>query len=223
MTTKAEFLQHIRQAVDAGNSSEMPQLPAPPEVWPVLGDSLETLRSRFADSIATVAGECVSCLTFEDAVNRIAELLRDTGASTVALPERPLSGKIAARLDGFTWIKPPENPETTDPKVFATYDAALWEPEYLLADSGSALFRATNPFERLAVYLPPLCLAVAPLSALREHFPHAWQDFLPRWKEGKAGEFVVVTGPSRTADIEKILILGVHGPKRFIVFLVEEA
>ena len=34
------------------------------------------------------------------------------------------------------------------------------------------------------------------------------------------GEFVIVTGPSRTADIEKILILGVHGPKRLVVMLV---
>jgi L-lactate dehydrogenase complex protein LldG len=36
----------------------------------------------------------------------------------------------------------------------------------------------------------------------------------------RRGEFVIVTGPSRTADIEKILILGVHGPKRLIVLLV---
>ena len=36
------------------------------------------------------------------------------------------------------------------------------------------------------------------------------------------GEFVIVTGPSRTADIEKILILGVHGPKRLVVILVDK-
>ncbi|MGL6194698.1 MAG: LUD domain-containing protein, partial [Thermoguttaceae bacterium] len=35
------------------------------------------------------------------------------------------------------------------------------------------------------------------------------------------GEFLIMTGPSRTADIEKVLILGVHGPKRLIVFLVD--
>ena len=34
------------------------------------------------------------------------------------------------------------------------------------------------------------------------------------------GEFVFITGPSRTADIEKILILGAHGPKRLVVLLV---
>ena len=36
------------------------------------------------------------------------------------------------------------------------------------------------------------------------------------------GELVILTGPSRTADIEKILILGVHGPKRLVVLLVGE-
>ena len=34
------------------------------------------------------------------------------------------------------------------------------------------------------------------------------------------GEIVLITGPSRTADIEKILILGVHGPKRLVVLVV---
>ena len=42
------------------------------------------------------------------------------------------------------------------------------------------------------------------------------------YSDRKHGEFLIVTGPSRTADIEKILIMGVHGPKRLIVFVVGE-
>ena len=36
------------------------------------------------------------------------------------------------------------------------------------------------------------------------------------------GEIALITGPSRTADIEKILVLGVHGPRRLIVFIIED-
>jgi len=56
---------------------------------------------------------------------------------------------------------------------------------------------------------------------LTEHLPAAWPSIAARAAEPTlGGEFLIVTGPSRTADIEKILILGVHGPKRLVVMLV---
>ena len=71
-------------------------------------------------------------------------------------------------------------------------------------------------------YLPPACVVVARGEQLAEHLPAAWAEIVRRAADPQArGEMVLVTGPSRTADIEKILILGVHGPKRLIVLLVE--
>ena len=56
---------------------------------------------------------------------------------------------------------------------------------------------------------------------MAEHLPAAWATIAAACADPAArGEFVIVTGPSRTADIEKILILGVHGPKRLVVLLV---
>jgi L-lactate dehydrogenase complex protein LldG len=76
--------------------------------------------------------------------------------------------------------------------------------------------------DRLLCYLPPACVVVARTSQLVEHLPAAWGSLAPRVADAAMqGEFVIVTGPSRTADIEKILILGVHGPKRLVVLLVE--
>ena len=78
-----------------------------------------------------------------------------------------------------------------------------------------------TPHERLLCYLPPVCIVLADTERLFEHLPAAWQEIAPRAADPELrGEFVFITGPSRTADIEKILILGVHGPKRLIVLLV---
>jgi L-lactate dehydrogenase complex protein LldG len=75
--------------------------------------------------------------------------------------------------------------------------------------------------ERILCYLPPTCVIVAPVDRLAEHMPAAWSAIAARVADpALRGEFVFVTGPSRTADIEKILILGVHGPKRVVVLLV---
>ncbi len=59
------------------------------------------------------------------------------------------------------------------------------------------------------------------MDQLVEHLPAAWQSIARQCAQRDlSGEFVIVTGPSRTSDIEKTLILGVHGPKRLVVMLV---
>ena len=64
-------------------------------------------------------------------------------------------------------------------------------------------------------------MVIAGVDCLAEHLPAVWDDVARRAADpALRGEFVFVTGPSRTADIEKILILGAHGPKRLVVLLV---
>jgi len=64
-------------------------------------------------------------------------------------------------------------------------------------------------------------IVVARLNQLAGHLPAAWRPISKTCAaKDSRGEIVLITGPSRTADIEKILILGVHGPKRLVVMLV---
>ncbi len=232
LTTKAEFLNRIRAALagsDAGalkDEGSLSSLPPVPDVWPLRGLSREELRSRFAESLTAVAGECVACSDLRDAADKTTALLREAGAVRVALPDHPFTRRVVPLLQGITLIGPPDEPGVGDQGTvnlgeLARCDAAILSPEYLLADSGSALLAAPTVFDRLAIYMPPICLLLAPGSLLREHLPHVWQEFRTQWDRSPAGEFVVVTGPSRTADIEKKLVLGVHGPKKLVVFLID--
>ena len=95
------------------------------------------------------------------------------------------------------------------------------QADYLVADTGSAMIACGTPQERLVCYLPPACVVIAGVDCLAEHLPAIWDDVARRAADpALRGEFVFITGPSRTADIEKILILGAHGPKRLVVLLV---
>jgi L-lactate dehydrogenase complex protein LldG len=77
--------------------------------------------------------------------------------------------------------------------------------------------------ERLLCYLPEVAVLVAGPSSVAAHLSGVW-DRITAYASDPAerGELLLVTGPSRTADIEKKLVLGAHGPKRLIVLVVDE-
>ena len=187
----------------------------------------------FHSSLESMLGEYVACANFEDLLYKIAHLLGEVGARKIGVLDRPLSRQVAESLpNSLEKNFPPNLPDEVRSEVLASWDAAIVSPEFLLADTGSCLFAAPTAFDRLLCYITPLCLVVASKTMLREHLPHAWAELKKRfgsevtiqqqYNAQTTGEFLIMTGPSRTADIEKVLILGVHGPKRLVVFLLDE-
>ena len=102
--------------------------------------------------------------------------------------------------------------------VCATADIGITSADYALADTGTLVMLASPREARLISLLPPAHLAVVPreriLTGLDELF-----GLLPNPAEATSS-MVLITGPSRTADIEQILVRGVHGPGKFTVLVV---
>jgi L-lactate dehydrogenase complex protein LldG len=226
MTTQQSILIRIHTAIEDRKQSPL-EIPAIPKVWDVCGSSptemTEHFQNDFQRNLEAVKGEFVFCNDFSHAIQQINELLNTIDAHQLAVLDRPLSRKIAEQLNtsqNRDFVFAPPNPADVVPEELAKLDAGLVSPEYLLADTGSCLFTAPTAFDRLITYLMPVSIVVAEKSMLRENLPSVWAEMKPQLETATNGEFVIVTGPSRTADIEKILILGVHGPKRLIVFLV---
>ena len=97
---------------------------------------------------------------------------------------------------------------------------AVLRAQALLADTGSALVIETDAERRLAPYLPRTCVIVADAADIYPTFSAASMSAaFSAARRGDRGEALLITGPSRTADIEKTLVLGAHGPKALIVFI----
>ena len=97
---------------------------------------------------------------------------------------------------------------------------ALLRADALIADTGSAVVVERDADRRLAPYLPRTCFIVAAASALHARLSRdALAGLFAAARNGDRGEGVIITGPSRTADIEKVLVLGAHGPKSVVVFI----
>ena len=91
----------------------------------------------------------------------------------------------------------------------------------LVAQTGSIIVSTRSTGGRAISVLPPVHLVIArwdqlvpdlasAMNLLRERYQHRWPTALS-----------VITGPSRTADIEKIIVMGAHGPKRLALYLSE--
>jgi L-lactate dehydrogenase complex protein LldF len=197
---------------------------APPPAAPP--SSLDR-RTKFMTAALEAGCEITEC-TEATLPGEILRVLGDLGAKRVlAWDDRGaawLSILEAVRLGGVEVVSPALPLLAADEERLTAYggaEAGLTAAVAGLADAGTLVLPSGRGRSQLASLLPPTHLAV-----LREADLHdSLETWLPgdgaRWIES-ASSVVLVTGPSRTADIELTLTVGVHGPGRVVLFLVEE-
>jgi L-lactate dehydrogenase complex protein LldG len=90
--------------------------------------------------------------------------------------------------------------------------------EWALADTGTLVQDSSAIEQRLVSSLPTIHIAIAPTSGLLPDMPELLNSLTPE----KSTYIAMITGPSRTADIERVLTIGVHGPERLVIIFVDE-
>jgi L-lactate dehydrogenase complex protein LldG len=90
--------------------------------------------------------------------------------------------------------------------------------QWALADTGTLVQNSTAIEQRLVSSLPTIHIAIAPTSGILPDMP----TLLTRLSPKESGYIAMITGASRTADIERVLTIGVHGPERLIIVCVDE-
>lgn len=96
--------------------------------------------------------------------------------------------------------------------------AGICAVEYGVAETGSLLSDSSAVERRLVSTLPPVHIALLPVDRVVPSMAEALARFDPR----KCSYLAAITGPSRTADIERVLTIGVHGPRRLLIFLIQD-
>lgn len=105
---------------------------------------------------------------------------------------------------------------------FKLMDAAITRCEFLIARFGSVMVSSHQASGRLLNVFPPAHIVVAFTSQVVAELDEALEQIKENYKTKIPSLISLITGPSRTADIEKTLILGAHGPKDIYVFLVND-
>ncbi len=197
---KENILKRIRQALSNPVPLPFPQSEGTNSVFLPAADDLEVL---FAQEFTNLQGRFAFCVNEEDMLNQVQQLI-----------EAKEWTKIYCNTDRW-------KDRFSNTISLSTCDASITGCEFLIARTGSIVMSAVQQSGRtVSVYAPiHICIAYT------QQLVYDVKDALQLLKEKYAGNIpsliTFATGPSRTADIEKTLVTGVHGPKEVYCFLVE--
>lgn len=206
MSDRAAILASVRSALGRAQGAPVPPPPASIVTSPAPAD----LRARFCDRVVAIGGR----LTQADVTGpTVAEILRAAQVRTVAVSDAPELAPIAAQLAaaGITIVR-----HDAPREQLLAADAGLTMAQMGIAESGTLVLDAGAERARLASLLPPLHVCVLPVQRLIPTLGHA----LAALPAPLPHAITFISGPSRTADIELQLVVGVHGPKELHVVLV---
>ena len=207
---REEILRRLR----ARPTAEEKALPAP---WQSRRN-FPDLTARFASSLTTAKGEIVHEANLPAALEEVARQLAALGAERVVVNGAPSpldEVDWPARFGGYRWHVVGRS-EGNLRAFCAEADVGISSADAALAETGTLTVQSGPQRSRLATLLPPVHLALVPAGRLTTD--------IFTWASERAGaafpaNLVLISGPSKTADIEQTLAIGVHGPKRLIVIL----
>lgn len=159
-------------------------------------------------------------------VTVFAELLKQKQLTNLLYAPTTVWGKeIAAHWqahDQLPTLKTYDRPiEEWKEELFNETDASITGTLGAIAATGSLIVWPTREEPRLMSLVPPVHFAILEASKIVDNFYEAQQTL--NWAENIPTNALLISGPSKTADIEQVLAYGAHGPKELIVFILEDA
>ena len=222
--TRQQMLDRVRGAL--GRSGPTDASPTPPEVddsvvRTVAGaDDLVAVFAQRAEAVNAVVHRCTAEGLAEAAVRVLSEV--DARRIVMATPRLAGAEALAEALrrggiELLDW--------QGDPQMRASYeaDAGLTDVHAAIAETGSIVCEADDAHGRGLSLAPPVHVAVVRRSDIVPDVLDYQRQLRQIPPEQATSSRSIITGPSKTADIEGVLITGVHGPGQVIVLLVEDA
>jgi len=180
-------------------------------------DNYDDLKKQFQEELELTSSEFFTVQNTDDLVKTINKLLQQCGIKKAAISGCEFCNEIISNSGDIEFVKAVDLEYPERKKELALISAALVEASCALADTGTLVFLFDECRTTLPHFLSEFVIAV-----IRKDNLMANQfDFFKKVPADRIRNMVFMSGPSRTADIEKILILGAHGPRRLAVILLE--
>jgi len=199
-----------KQAVGHVIQNETPSL--------AVKQNLESLVELFAKSLQAVDGHCVVVDSQPGTVEAINKILTDL-RSTRLCPRR-IAVSDSDEIRNLVEAIAPEVEELaitpTAAELFG-FDVGISSVQAGIAETGTLVLEADRERNRLISLVPPVHIAILDAAKI---FGTLAETLTALYRDGKVSQAITfITGPSRTADIELTLAIGVHGPQEVYVII----
>lgn len=208
-SAKGNILKKIREALTVPTPLPFPKSEGQSSVFQPLEQDIEV---EFAERFTALQGKFAFCFDDKDLTKQFSGLATARGWKSVYCVDSKISS-LFSNSSGFL----------NDLESLATCDVAITGCECLVARTGSIVMSAAEQSGRNTSVYAPVHVCVAYTSQLVYDVKDALDGVREKYGPDFPSLLTFATGPSRTADIEKTLVVGVHGPKEVYVFLVDDS
>jgi L-lactate dehydrogenase complex protein LldG len=158
-------------------------------------------------------------------IHKLEEILKSRELKSLVYPPRTALGDSLADYwekgaSGLPQLIPYEKEIEDFKERLFTIDAGITTVAGAIADPGALILWPSEKEPRLMSLVPSIHIAVLEADKIFSSFLEAMQE--EKWSTKMPTNVVLISGPSKTADIEMTLAFGVHGPRELIVLIVEK-
>ena len=218
MNERENIFKRIREALTveahSHNGTGLPTTAEHRSVMPPVGDGEDDRFTLFAKNASDLKA---TFKLVKDASELTAELraLRDSEKwQRVATQKSPFAQSQAVGLGLPTLVAD----DDYDKHEMEQCDVGISECDALIAQTGTVLVTSRSAGGRALSCLPPHHVVIARREQLVADLPSAFALVKRTYGASYPSMISFITGPSRTGDIERILVLGAHGPKKLTIF-----
>ena len=180
--------------------------------------ALGELYLNFKTNAEAIGAKVYKCPDASAAKKQVMEIAQSANAKEIVAAASPLVNALS--LD--TLIK------EAGPTVYfenilekgKTSKIGICEVDYAISETGTLCMDSLDLNKRLVSSLPPVHIAVIRSNNLLEYFSDSLELITGSVIDGNKGYYTFISGPSRTSDIERVLTIGVHGPKELHIIFI---
>jgi L-lactate dehydrogenase complex protein LldG len=210
-TSREKVLKRVRNALmNKAAHIEPEHIDFESEIYSKTDDAPEMV---FAQKFTALTGKFAFCEDYLDFTTIIKELSAEGQLGDIFCNDEKLSEVLLKAGVKFS----------ADAAGIAFHKTTITTCECLIARTGSIMVSSMQSSGRRASVAPDVHIVVAYTSQLVDDIKDGFQFLKEKYGDKQPSMVSMITGPSRTADIEKTLVLGAHGPKEIYLFLLDDS